>query len=88
MLLRDDGTREASIAGFTDSQGDSRYNLILSRKRADAVERFLVDAGIPRERLHVEGRGVLSNPDESLASLLEDSMEPYRIVQITLVGEW
>jgi general secretion pathway protein A len=87
MLLRDDGTREAAIAGFTDSQGDSKYNLILSRKRADAVERFLVDAGIARERLHVEGRGVLSNPDESLASLLEDPMEPYRIVQITLVGE-
>ncbi len=87
MLLRDDGTREASITGFTDSQGDSKYNLLLSRKRADAVERFLVDAGIARERLHVEGRGVLSNPDESLASLLEDPMEPYRIVQITLVGE-
>ena len=88
-ILRDNDASEASITGFTDSQGDSQYNLLLSRKRADAVERYLVDAGIARERLHVEGRGVLSSPveEEGLASGFEDPMEPYRIVQIKLVGE-
>ena len=86
-MLRENDSSEAAITGFTDSQGDSQYNLELSRKRADAVERYLVGAGIAPERLHVEGRGVLNDPVEGLASGLEDPMEPYRIVQITVVGE-
>tara|TARA_R110002073_G_scaffold57184_2_gene145549 strand:+ start:2343 stop:4580 length:2238 start_codon:yes stop_codon:yes gene_type:complete len=86
-MLRENDSSEAAITGFTDSQGDSQYNLELSRKRADAVERYLVGAGIAPERLHVEGRGVLHDPVEGLASGLEDPMEPYRIVQITVVGE-
>jgi outer membrane protein OmpA-like peptidoglycan-associated protein len=86
-ILRENDTSVASITGFTDSQGDSQYNLRLSRKRADAVERYLVDAGIARERLHVVGGGVLSNPIVGLVPGLEDPMEPYRIVQIKLVSE-
>ena len=86
-ILRENDTSVASITGFTDSQGDSQYNLRLSRKRAVAVERYLVDAGIAQDRLHVAGGGVLSNPIEGLVSGLEDPMEPYRIVQIKLVSE-
>jgi outer membrane protein OmpA-like peptidoglycan-associated protein len=86
-ILRENDTSVASITGFTDSQGGSQYNLRLSRKRADAVERYLVDAGIARERLHVVGGGVLSNPIVGLVPGLEDPMEPYRIVQIKLVSE-
>lgn len=86
-ILRENDSSEASITGFTDSQGDSQYNLRLSRKRADAVERYLVDAGIARERLQVVGGGVLSNPIAGLVPVLEDPMEPYRVVQIKLVSE-
>lgn len=86
-ILRENAKSIASITGFTDSQGDSRYNLRLSRKRADAVERYLVDAGISRERLRVVGGGVLANPIAGLVSGPDDPMEPYRIVQIKLVSE-
>jgi outer membrane protein OmpA-like peptidoglycan-associated protein len=86
-ILLENKSSKASITGFTDSQGDSKYNLLLSRKRADAVERYLVDAGIARKRLHVEGGGMLGDPAESLESELEDPMGPYRIVEIKLVGE-
>ena len=45
------------IAGHTDSLGDANYNLYLSRERASAVSTYLVDFGIPTERLVSEGFG-------------------------------
>lgn len=86
-ILRENSARVASITGFTDSRGDSRYNLALSRKRADAVERFLVNAGVDRQRLQVEGRGVLTSPIEGQISGINHPLEPFRIVQIILSGE-
>ena len=86
-MMRENGAAIASITGFTDNLGDSKYNLRLSRKRANAVERYLVDAGIARERLQVEGRGVLSDPVEAPVADIDDPMEPYRIVQIKLLSE-
>jgi outer membrane protein OmpA-like peptidoglycan-associated protein len=82
--LRDRPDSFASITGFTDSQGDDHYNLALSRKRADAVEQYLVDAGVARQRLQVEGRGVLTTPVDDQYPGAAFDMEPHRIVQIKL----
>jgi outer membrane protein OmpA-like peptidoglycan-associated protein len=46
-----------TIEGHTDSRGDDGANLELSRRRADSVKAYLVDAGIPAERLQTEGIG-------------------------------
>jgi len=86
-MLRENMQRVASITGFTDNRGDFDYNIILSRKRADAVEQYLVDVGIDRKRLQVEGRGVLTRPMEGQVTDLNDPLEPFRIVQIKLTGE-
>ncbi len=83
-MLRDNASSVASITGFTDNQGDTQYNLVLSRKRAIAVEQYLVGAGIERDRLRVEGRGVLTDPIEEPSSGEQGAMEPYRIVRIKL----
>jgi len=45
------------IAGFTDSQGSDAANQSLSRQRADAVRRVLVDAGMDGGRITAVGRG-------------------------------
>ncbi len=82
--LRDQPDSFASITGFTDSQGNEYYNLALSRKRADAVEQYLVDAGVARQRLQVEGRGVLTTPVDDQSPGVAFDMEPHRIVQIKL----
>ncbi len=86
-VLRDQPDILASITGFTDSQGEEYYNLALSRKRADAVEQYLVDAGIDRSRLNSEGRGVLSVSAEDQPSGAAIDKEPHRIVQIELSND-
>lgn len=47
----------ASIHGFADSTGPEAYNLTLSEKRAMAVVKYLVDHGVPQERLTAKGFG-------------------------------
>lgn len=42
------------IAGHTDSQGNDQTNLILSKKRAEAVRDFLESRGVAKERMIVQ----------------------------------
>jgi outer membrane protein OmpA-like peptidoglycan-associated protein len=46
-----------TLTGHADARGAADYNQQLSERRAAAVRRFLVEAGIPSERLTSEGRG-------------------------------
>ena len=50
-----------SIEGHTDGDGSVKYNQNLSDKRAAAVLQYLVDHGVPQERLTSKGFGE-SNP--------------------------
>jgi outer membrane protein OmpA-like peptidoglycan-associated protein len=43
--------------GYTDTSGTKRYNLGLSRRRADAIRAALVADGIPANRIGVAGYG-------------------------------
>lgn len=46
------------VAGYTDRTGNKGYNLELSRKRADAVVRYLtIDHQIPLRKIHDVGAG-------------------------------
>jgi outer membrane protein OmpA-like peptidoglycan-associated protein len=45
------------VAGYTDSQGNSAYNQRLSQRRAEAVEKFLVDNGVSPAQLTARGYG-------------------------------
>jgi outer membrane protein OmpA-like peptidoglycan-associated protein len=46
------------VAGFTDRTGDKARNLELSRRRADAVVRYLtIDHNIPLRKIHDVGAG-------------------------------
>lgn len=57
------------IVGHTDDVGTAEKNLVLSRKRAQAVKEYLEMQGIPAKRLSAEGRGesqpMLQNRDEA-----------------------
>jgi peptidoglycan-associated lipoprotein len=43
------------ISGHTDSYGPKEHNKYLSKQRADAVARLLVEYGAPKDRIMVEG---------------------------------
>ena len=46
------------VRGFTDATGDKQYNLELSRRRADAVVRYLTEnAQVPLVKIHTLGLG-------------------------------
>lgn len=53
LLIRKD-TWKLKIAGHTDNQGAAQSNLILSKKRAEAVRDFLVQRGVATERQIVQ----------------------------------
>jgi OOP family OmpA-OmpF porin len=45
------------VVGYTDHAGSDGYNLKLSTRRAEVVKKALVAAGVPADRVTVEGRG-------------------------------
>ncbi len=45
------------IEGHADGAGAAAYNQRLSKKRADAVRKFLVDNGVPANQIHTYGYG-------------------------------
>lgn len=45
------------LQGFTDNTGSEQYNVGLSQRRAESVERYLVSKGIPLYRISIVGLG-------------------------------
>jgi outer membrane protein OmpA-like peptidoglycan-associated protein len=52
------------LAGFTDPIGSSNYNLGLSRRRAWAVQRYLVEHNVPVRSIHIVGMGEEAPPPD------------------------
>jgi peptidoglycan-associated lipoprotein len=46
-----------TVEGFADPAGSARYNMALSRRRADAVKSYLVSQGIPDQLVKTVGYG-------------------------------
>jgi OOP family OmpA-OmpF porin len=45
------------LQGYTDGQGSEQYNIGLSQRRAESVERYLVSKGVPLFRISIVGLG-------------------------------
>jgi len=56
-------TAIVELAGFTDQVGSVNYNLDLSRRRAWAVQRYLVDHKVPLRSITVVGMGKARAPE-------------------------
>jgi len=61
-----DSILEVEIVGYADQIGSSKYNLVLSERRAKSVAVFLKQNGIRVDRIYIEGGGELQAniPDE------------------------
>ena len=56
LLVRNPGL-QARVTGYSDSLGDRRYNLHLSRIRANIVKSYLIGNGVDAGRIDSEGLG-------------------------------
>ncbi|MEM9861482.1 MAG: OmpA family protein [Myxococcota bacterium] len=56
-VIRDLRRRRVRVDGYTDSEGVDEYNLDLSYRRARAVVEYLVEQGVPRNRIEYRGYG-------------------------------
>jgi outer membrane protein OmpA-like peptidoglycan-associated protein len=54
---RSDKTVLLEVSGYSDNVGDAQANLQLSKKRAEAVRAYLVNAGVPASSLIAQGYG-------------------------------
>lgn len=55
--LKEWGDGKVEVAGHTDSIGSEAYNMGLSLRRAESVRNYLVNKGIPSDRLVIRGYG-------------------------------
>lgn len=51
------GLNAARVEGHTDTTGTAAFNNMLSQKRAQSVAEEMIQAGMPRQNLQVEGLG-------------------------------
>jgi outer membrane protein OmpA-like peptidoglycan-associated protein len=56
-LLRQEPALSLAVEGHTDAVGSAEYNIELSRRRAEAVVRYLADHGVESGRLMAVGKG-------------------------------
>lgn len=63
-LLRDNPALNPSVDGHTDERGTVEYNQALGQKRAEAVQQYLTDAGIPASRFRIISYGKERPADE------------------------
>ncbi len=55
--LEQKGARSITVEGHCDQRGTRDYNLVLGKKRAQAVQTYLVDLGVEARKIHVISYG-------------------------------
>ncbi|WP_165942157.1 OmpA family protein [Luteimonas arsenica] len=76
------------VIGHSDRIGKDAANVELSRKRAAAVRDYLVDAGVPADRITAVGRGSVEPVvacDGERGQALIDCLAPNRRVEVRAV---
>ena len=68
QLMKSNASAKIEIIGHTDNFGPTDFNLALSKKRATAVQQYLISKGINANRITTDGFGesrpLVSNDDE------------------------
>lgn len=82
-LLENPRIERVRIEGHTDDRGGDDYNQRLSEKRAAAIMRYLVEAGIPADKLEAVGYGETRPIDSNKT---EDGRERNRRVEFTILS--
>ncbi len=55
--LKDQGYKSLLVEGHTDAQGSADKNMVLSQERAESVRSYLINQGIPSDKIRAQGIG-------------------------------
>lgn len=72
------------ITGNCDARGSDEYNLKLGKRRGKTVEQFMLDKGIPEERIKIVSRGKLDavSPINDLVGMQKDRNAQFMIAEV------
>lgn len=72
------------ISGNCDVRGSEKYNDKLGRKRADAVKQYMIDGGIPEDRIKIVSRGKLDAvaPVSDLIGMAKDRNAQFMVAEV------
>lgn len=76
------GGYTVEIQGFTDSTGAETYNIMLSQRRAETVQRYLLSKGVPLYRVSLLGLG---KEDPVADNKTKQGRDQNRRVEVTLL---
>ncbi len=82
--MKNDTNVKIKVAGYTDSTGPEKYNLELSRERAQSVVSYLVSQGIDRNRCEIIAMG---ENDPIASNSTRDGRAMNRRVEITAISK-
>jgi len=84
MLMKERETAMVELAGHTDDQGDEKYNLRLSERRAKAVQRYFIDKGVSAERIGVTffGESRPAVPNTSIENRIKNRRVEFKLVKL------
>jgi outer membrane protein OmpA-like peptidoglycan-associated protein len=72
------------ISGNCDTRGSEQYNLKLGERRADAVRKYLVDNGVPEDRIKILSQGKLNAiaPANDLVGMQKDRNAQFMVAEV------
>lgn len=85
QAAKDAGSAKIKVTGYTDLSGGAKYNLELSLRRAEAVERELEKDGIPASEIAVDGKGK-SDPLVPTADGVREPRNRRAVIEIEIGG--
>jgi len=83
-LLKTNKEASILITGNCDVRGTEQYNEKLGKKRGQAVEKYMLDSGIPEERIKIISRGKLDAiaPVTDLVGMAKDRNAQFMVAQV------